>query len=94
MARLGQFRRDTLANWQANNPVLADGEFALIASGSSGYDYWVVGDGKTPFNSLTMGHLADSVGITGITSEIGNSASKAMSQEGVCKNFARFEYVK
>lgn len=56
MARLGQFRRDTLENWNDNNPILADGEFVLIASDSTApkiYDYWCCGDGITPFIQLT-----------------------------------------
>lgn len=86
MARLGQFRRDTLANWRANNPVLADGEFALIAQDPSKpkfYNYWVCGDGTTAFNRLPMMKLADSAGITGISDEVGESQSIAISQNGL-----------
>lgn len=57
MARLGQLRRDTLNNWNANNPILADGEVALITeSVSAPYSYtsFVVGDGVTPFKNLVI----------------------------------------
>lgn len=86
MARLGQFRRDTLANWTAQNPILADGEFALVASDSANprkYNYWVCGNGTSTFSQLPMAQMASAIGITGITSELGNSESLAMSQKGV-----------
>lgn len=86
MARLGQFRRDTLANWRSQNPILADGEFALVASDSANprkYNYWVCGNGTSTFSQLPMAEMASSIGITGITSELGNSSSLAISQKGV-----------
>lgn len=86
MARLGQFRRDTLANWQSQNPILADGEFALVASDSENphkYNYWVCGNGTSTFTQLPMAEMASGVGITGITSELGFSESLAMSQKGI-----------
>lgn len=83
MARLGQFRRDTLVNWQAINPILSDGEFVLIASDPSyphKYTYWVCGDGTSTFTSLPMNSLGSSP-ISGITSDLGMSESLAISQK-------------
>lgn len=87
MALLGQLRRDTLENWQLNNPVLADGEIALVASNPAlpkKYTYWVVGDGTTDFNSLDLNNIVSlfsSLGITGITSELGDRIDLAISQK-------------
>lgn len=43
-----QLRRDTAANWSANNPVLAQGEPALEIDTNR----IKFGDGTTPYNSL------------------------------------------
>lgn len=50
-----QFRRDTLANWTSENPVLKAGEIALVDKNNGvGAKLWVmrVGDGTTPFTGL------------------------------------------
>lgn len=55
MARLGQFRRDTYENWMAENPILADGEFFLVAMDSSKpreYTKYGCGDGTSTFSEL------------------------------------------
>lgn len=55
MARLGQFRRDTYENWMAENPILADGEFFLVAMDSSKpkeYNKYGCGDGTSTFSEL------------------------------------------
>ena len=44
-------RSDTLANWQAANPVLYKGEEAIIEDGQNG-EWLKIGDGVTPFNDL------------------------------------------
>lgn len=91
MARLGQFRRDTLTNWRANNPVLADGEFALIAENDAKpktYTHFCCGDGETPFNKLLIQNLGNNGGtsaILGLTQELGESQSEATSQDLVTK---------
>ena len=93
MARLGQFRRDTLANWKATNPILADGEFGLVASDSTNphkYTYWICGDGISTFSQLPMSDMASGVGITGITSELGEDGSLAMSQKEVTNIYRKF----
>lgn len=62
MARLGQFRRGTLDNWVLENPVIADGEFILIATDSNfprKYDRWTVGDGISTFAELGFRSIAD-----------------------------------
>lgn len=42
-------RRDTLANWQAANPVIADGQIVVATDTRQFY----MGDGVSPFNALT-----------------------------------------
>ncbi|UBQ02747.1 hypothetical protein [Curtobacterium sp. TXMA1] len=42
------FRRDTLANWQAANPVLAAGEPAYVTDTKD----LLAGDGTSDFNAL------------------------------------------
>lgn len=44
-------KKDTLANWTSNNPVLKDGELALVKM-TDGEIRQKVGDGTTAFNSL------------------------------------------
>lgn len=55
MARIGQFRRDTLLNWILANPVPDDGEFILIAPNPefpNAYTQFKVGDGIHTFAQL------------------------------------------
>jgi len=55
MARIGQFRRDTLENWELVNPVIEDGEFILISSPNTTtnkYDKVKIGDGVSTFSQL------------------------------------------
>lgn len=44
-------RRDTLANWINNNPILLDGELGFISINGE-YTQMVIGDGKRSFNNL------------------------------------------
>ena len=46
-----QSRRDTLANWESNNPVLRDGECGYITDGKY-YGMYKMGDGSTNWNNL------------------------------------------
>lgn len=46
-----QPRRDTAAQWQANNPVLCDGEIGIVTDGTT-TEWLKVGDGTTPWNQL------------------------------------------
>ena len=46
-----QPRRDTAAQWQANNPVLCDGEIGIVTDGTA-TEWLKVGDGTTPWNQL------------------------------------------
>lgn len=69
MARLGQFRRDTYENWMAENPILADGEFFLVAMDSSKpreYTKYGCGDGTSTFNELKT-YLFEGGGGSGTT---------------------------
>ncbi len=43
-------RRGALSEWESINPVIPDGEIALIKR-DTGYDI-AIGDGETPFNEL------------------------------------------
>jgi hypothetical protein len=43
-----QFRRDTAANWESNNPVLSEGELGLDTTN----ERFKIGDGVTAWNSL------------------------------------------
>ncbi len=52
-----QFRRDTAANWSANNPTLAEGEVGLETDTNS----YKVGNGTSDWNTLTYHQLAPEV---------------------------------
>ena len=55
MARLGQFRRDTIANWLNINPIIADGEFILVSTDPNfpqNYNQFKIGNGVDRFNLL------------------------------------------
>ena len=58
MAYQIQQRRDTLANWNAVNPVLADSEIGFIldldANGKQKSSLFKIGDGKTAWNNLPL----------------------------------------
>lgn len=45
-------RSDTIANWEAKNPVLRKGEEAIIEDADNG-EWLKIGDGVTPFNELS-----------------------------------------
>jgi hypothetical protein len=65
-ARL-QNRRDTAANWTANNPTLAAGELGLETDTSK----YKIGDGATAWNSLAYAYTAGAAGATGPTGATG-----------------------
>lgn len=57
------WRRDTLANWLAENPVLADGEPVLVASDPAQpkkYNYFCCGNGIDTFDKLPLNNLDQS----------------------------------
>lgn len=58
-------RRDTLGNWQANNPVLLSGEPSYVTDSGK----LKIGDGITPWNEL--GYYYGATGGTGATGSIG-----------------------
>lgn len=65
--KLGQFRRDTIDNWIKHNPILADGEFAIIASDVTRprlYDKWTCGDGLSTFEELILRDIQIQTGET------------------------------
>lgn len=65
-ARL-QNRRDTAANWTANNPTLAAGELGLETDTTK----YKIGDGTTAWNSLAYAYAAGAAGATGPTGATG-----------------------
>jgi hypothetical protein len=65
-ARL-QNRRDTAANWTANNPTLAAGELGLETDTTK----YKIGDGTTAWNSLAYAYTAGATGATGPTGPVG-----------------------
>lgn len=81
------FRRDTLAQWQAVNPVLDEGETALVATDPEHptiYNMCKRGDGVTRFNDLPMlGY--DCLQMTG------DSTLFPMSQKAVTDEFKKLE---
>jgi hypothetical protein len=48
MAVKFQFRRDTAANWESNNPILSEGEFGLDLTNQR----FKIGDGVNTWNAL------------------------------------------
>jgi len=65
MAFRVQIRRDTLINWNTNDPVLLDGEFGYVTDTGE----FKIGNGIDPFSSL--GYSV--IGITGPTGSIGET---------------------
>ena len=63
MATIIQFRRDTAANWTANNPILADGEPALEKDTLKEK----IGDGVTAWNDLPYKTIESSGTGSGVT---------------------------
>ena len=56
-----QFRRDTAAEWTAENPVLAEGELGLETDTNK----YKIGDGATAWNSLAYSSLPSTAATTG-----------------------------
>lgn len=50
-------RQDTVENWEKFNPVLRDGEIALVKN--DGDRFIIIGDGKTSYSELTKVHLGE-----------------------------------
>lgn len=50
-------RRDSSENWERVNPILEDGELALVKSEND--RAIVIGDGETPYEGLTKVHIGD-----------------------------------
>lgn len=75
MADRIQHARDTLANWQSENPVLLEGEIGLVTDQPG---LWKWGDGVTPWNNLPW------CGFNGnIAQTTGTSTMAVMSQKAV-----------
>lgn len=81
MASRIQFRRDTAANWEKNNPLLMQGEIGLILDSPNLYK---MGDGSTEWNNLPIS------GFNGnILEELGNDANAVISQDLSMREFGR-----
>lgn len=50
-------RRDSSKNWERVNPILEDGELALVKSEND--RAIIIGDGETPYEGLTKVHIGD-----------------------------------
>ena len=74
-------RRDTKANWAAQNPVLLAGELGLVSDDPNLYK---VGDGTTAWNALPFRGFDGTLVHT-----IGDSETAAMSQKGVTEELAK-----
>lgn len=61
-----QFRRDTAANWTANNPILLSGELGIETDTKQ----FKIGDGVTSWTTLAYGGIQGPTGPSGV----GNSA--------------------
>jgi hypothetical protein len=57
-----RFRRDTVANWTATNPILGQGELGLELETKN----IKIGDGTTPWNSLVYGGIVGPQGPQGV----------------------------
>lgn len=88
MADRVQHARDTLANWQSENPILLEGELGLVTDQRG---LWKWGDGVTPWNNLPW------CGFNGtVAQETGTSTLSVMSQKAVTdalNALTSFEYV-
>jgi len=62
-----QNRRDTAANWTANNPTLAAGEIGYETDTAK----YKIGNGSTAWNSLAYAYTAGATGPTGPTGSTG-----------------------
>lgn len=78
MADIIQIRRDTAANWTAENPVLADGEIGL----ERGNEFFKIGDGVTPWNSLPYVGVGPQ-GVKGDTGDTGPAGADGAAGQGV-----------
>lgn len=67
MAVLIKIRRDTQANWNAYNPVLAIGEPAYVTDAHE----FAVGDGSTPFAALPKFKTLDSLDLSAYALQAG-----------------------
>lgn len=68
-------RRDTAANWTANNPVLLDGELGIVTDQPNSYK---VGDGSTAWNDLPLRGFDGN-----IVQGLGDSTTAVISQAGI-----------
>jgi hypothetical protein len=82
-ARL-QNRRDTAANWTANNPTLAQGELGLETDTAK----FKMGDGTTAWNSLAYAYTAGTAGATGPTGPTGATGPTGPTGPGLLVGFS------
>lgn len=88
MAYKFQVRRDTKANWLAENPVLEEGEPALEKpDASSPYTAYKIGDGTTAYADLDYGYNGS------VLQELGDSTTAPVSQKVVTDEFNKINSV-
>lgn len=73
-------RRDTFANWAAENPVLLDGELGIVSDDPNLYK---VGDGRTEWNNLPFRGFDGT-----LAQELGTSPNAVISQKVVSEKLA------
>lgn len=76
-------RRDTAVNWQAQNPVLLDGEIGIVTDQP---DRYKVGDGVTAWNALPLRGFDGN-----IVQTTGTSRTAVMSQAAVSQSLEYLE---
>ena len=65
-----QFRRDIAAHWTSNNPILSDGELGLESDTRN----YKIGDGVTPWNSLSYTPLSGTFNAVSLNAVVDPSA--------------------
>ena len=73
-------RRDTFANWAAENPVLLDGELGIVSDDPNLYK---VGDGSTAWNALPFRGFDGT-----LAQELGTSPNAVISQKVVSEKLS------
>lgn len=83
-------RRDSTANWTANNPILEDGQLGFELTASGEYDKFKIGDGKTRWNDLkySFDYQAVKAQADIIIGNIGTSTTKAAEAMSSAQNAA------
>ena len=71
-----QWKKDTASNWTSNNPVLLNGEIAIVVT-NSGETRFKVGDGTSSFTALPYQDEAVRALITAVQDEVDTKMTQA-----------------